>query len=409
MTLPTLRLPDHLAAALAAGHPWVYRDHVAGRPQLPDGAWVRVEAGRAAAVGLWAAEGAIAVRAFRRAPHGGPLAAPDRAWAEAAGARALAARATVATAGTDAYRLLFGEGDGLPGLTVDRYGRYAVARTYADGYQRAGSDAHALLGHVVRALASALRLKGVLAAPRDGAPLAALHGELPPPEVTVREHGLAFLANLHEGQKTGLFLDHRDNRATVRGWAAGRTVANLFAYSGAFSVHALAGGARRAVDVDVAPAALRDAARNVAANAARFPDGAADARGRHATLALDLLADPAAALRHPDLAGSDLIVLDPPSLARNKGQRHAALRAYRRLNAAAMAALPEGGLLATASCTAQVAPDAFRGALAEAAAEAGVDARVLHEAGHAADHPVPLAFPEGRYLKFVLLRVDRPR
>jgi 23S rRNA (cytosine1962-C5)-methyltransferase len=408
MSLPTLKLPDHLGAALAAGHPWVYRDHVPGAPPIADGSWVRVEAGRTAAVGLWAAAGAIAVRVFRRAPTGGPLAPPDRAWVEATVARALDARASVAADHTDAYRLLFGEGDGLPGVTVDRYGRFAVVKTYAEAYRRAGSDAHVLLEQVVRAVAGALRLKGVLAAPQDGAPMTALYGALPPPEVTVFEHGLAFLANLHEGQKTGLFLDHRDNRATVRRWSAGRVVANLFAYSGAFSVHALAGGARRAVDVDVAAAALRDAQRNVAANADSFPDTATiDPRGRHATLALDLLTDPAAALRHPDLADSDLIVLDPPSLARHKGQRHAALRAYRRLNAAAMAALPDGGLLATASCTAQVAPDAFRTALAEAAAEAGVDARVLHEAGHAADHPVPLAFPEGRYLKFVVLRIDR--
>lgn len=416
MTVPTLRLPDHLAAPLAAGHPWIYRDHVPDHPNFRDGAWVRVEAGRAAAIGLWAAEGAIAVRAFRRATAGGPLAAPDRAWVDAAVARAVDQRARLglgqgSPAATDAYRLLFGEGDGLPGLTVDRYGRHAVVKTYADAYRQPGSEAHALLVAVVRALAAALRLKGVLAAPRAGEPLTALHGEMPPPEVTVREHGLAFLANLHEGQKTGLFLDHRENRATVRGLARGRRVANLFAYAGAFSLHALAGGAARAIDVDAAAAALGDAERNVRANAAAIeaadPDGG-PAAGRHATLALDLLADPAAALRHPQLAGSDLIVLDPPSLARHKGQRHAALRAYRRLNAAAMAALPDGGLLATASCTAQVSPEAFRAVLAEAAAEAGVDARVLHEAGHAGDHPVPLAFPEGRYLKFVVLRVDRP-
>jgi len=416
MTLPTLRLPAHLGDALAAGHPWIYRDHVPGRPNLSDGAWVRVEAGRAAAVGLWAAEGAIAVRTFRRATAGGPVAIPDRAWVEAVVARALDQRARLGLGQgspptTDAYRLLFGEGDGLPGLTVDRYGRFAVVKTYADAYRRPGSDAHALLVAAVRALAHGLRLKGILAAPHAGAALTALHGETPPPEVTVREHGLAFLANLHEGQKTGLFLDHRENRATVRRFAHGRRVANLFAYSGAFSVHALAGGARRAVDVDAAGAALEDAARNVGANAAAIETadpGGGPAAGRHATLELDLLADPAAALRHPELAGSNLIVLDPPSLARHKGQRHAALRAYRRLNAAAMAALPDGGLLATASCTAQVSPEAFRGALAEAAAAAGVDARVLHEAGHAGDHPVPLAFPEGRYLKFAVLRIDRP-
>jgi 23S rRNA (cytosine1962-C5)-methyltransferase len=416
MTLPTLRLPDHLADALAAGHPWVYREALRGRPAIPDGAWVRVEAGRAAALGLWAAEGPIAVRAFRRAPEGGPLTPPDRAWVAATVARALDQRDSLglgvgAPVATDAYRVLFGEGDGLPGLTLDRYGRFAVVKTYADAYRRPGSDAHALLAEVARAVAAGLRLRGVLTAPRDGEGLVPLVGELPPPEVTVHEHALAFLANLHEGQKTGLFLDHRENRATVGGLARGRRVANLFAYSGAFSVHALAGGAARAVDVDVAAAALRDAERNVAANAAAIEaaePGGGPAATRHATLPLDLLADPAAALRHPDLAGSDLIVLDPPSLARHKGQRHAALRAYRRLNAAAMAALPAGGLLATASCTAQVSPDAFRGMLAEAALEAGVDARVIHEAGHAADHPVPLAFPEGRYLKFVVLRIDRP-
>ena len=422
MTLPTLRLPDHLAAPLAAGHPWVYRDHVSGRPSIADGAWVRVEAGRAAAVGLWAAEGPIAVRAFRRAPAGGSLAVPDRAWVRATVDRALDQRATAGlgeAAGrpaaeadrTDAYRLLFGEGDGLPGLTLDRYGRYAVAKTYADAYRLPGSDAEALLTEVVRALTGRLRLRGVVAAPHGDEPLAPLWGEPPPREVTVSEHGLTFVANLHEGQKSGLFLDQRDNRATVRSVARGRRVANLFAYAGGFSVHALAGGAVRAVDVDLAVPALRDAERNVAANAAAihaaWPAGG-PAADRHATVSLDLLADPAAALRHPALAGSDLIVLDPPSLARHKGQRHAALRAYRRLNAAALAALPDGGLLATASCTAQVSAEAFREVVAQAAADAGVDARVLREAGHAPDHPVPLAFPEGRYLKLLLLRVDRP-
>jgi 23S rRNA (cytosine1962-C5)-methyltransferase len=398
MNPPTLRLGAALADALAAGHPWIYRDHLP-HERHPDGSWVRLEAGRVRAVGLWSSDGAIAVRVMRRGD-----AVPDRAFVQARIARALAQRSDAGLGSeggsggdTDAYRLLYGEGDGVPGVTIDRYGRYAVAKTYAAGYLTPGSDAHALLVDVARTLRTALGLRGVLHAPHDDAPLRALAGEMPPPEVTVREHGLAFLANLHTGQKTGLFLDHRENRAFVRRIAAGRRVANLFAYTGAFSVHALAGGAERAVDVDVAAAALHDATRNAQANRVA---------ARHATLRLDLLGDPAAALRHEALAGSDLIVLDPPSLARNKGQRHAALRAYTRLNAAAMAALPAGGLLASASCTAQVSPEAFRGALAEAASRAQVDARVLHEAGHAADHPVPLAFPEGRYLKFVLLRID---
>lgn len=414
MALPTLRLPPSLEDAVASGHPWLYRDHLGDPPGLEDGDWLRVEAGRAVGVGLWASHGAIAVRLFRRAAGSGSdaslLSPPDRAWVQAMVRRAIDQRAGLAGGGSDAYRLLYGEGDGLPGITVDRYGRYAVVKSYAEAYRRAGSAAHRLLTEVVRGLAGALPLRGVLAAPQDGEALHPLHGQLPPPELSVREHGLVFLANLHHGQKTGLFLDHRENRVTVRGLAAGRSVANLFSYTGAFSVHALAGGARHALDVDTAADALRDASRNVAANQAAIEAAAegAPAAERHDTLRLDLLADPAAALRHPALHGRDLIVLDPPSLARHKGQRHAALRAYRRLNAAAMAALPDGGLLATASCTAQVSPEAFRDALAEAAREAGVDARVLHEAGHAADHPVPLAFPEGRYLKFMVLRVDRP-
>jgi len=405
VSLPTLRLPARLEGPLSAGHPWVYRDHVAPATELPDGTWVRVEAGRTVAVGLWASDGAIAVRAFRSGPADAPPQVPDAAWVDATVARALALRAGLEEAGSDAYRLVFGEGDGLPGITVDRYGRFAVLQTYASGYGREGSDAAALLRTVVRSLARAVPLSGVLRSRREDAPAQVVWGAEPPPELTVREQGLRFLANLFEGQKTGLFLDHREHRGHVRGLARGRRVANLFAYSGAFSVYALAGGALHAVDVDVASAALHDATRNVAANAAAI---GADANARHATLRADLLSDPATALAAPQLAGSDLIVLDPPSLARRKGQRHAALRTYRRLNAAALAALPEGGLLATASCTAQVSHEAFLAALAEAAAEAGVRAQVVHESGHAADHPVPLSFPEGRYLKFVVLRVTRP-
>jgi 23S rRNA (cytosine1962-C5)-methyltransferase len=405
MSLPTLRLPARLEGPLSAGHPWVYRDHVASGTSLADGTWVRVEAGRTVALGLWASDGAIAVRVFRRGTADAPPQVPDAPWVEATVARALALRAGLEEAGSDAYRLVFGEGDGLPGITVDRYGRFAALQTYASGYGREGSDGAALLRLVVRSLARAVPLTGVLRARREDAPAQAEWGAEPPPELTVREQGLRFLANLFEGQKTGLFLDHREHRAHVRELARGRRVANLFAYSGAFSVYALAGGALHAVDVDVAPAALRDAERNVAANVEAI---GTDATERHETLRADLLSDPAAALAAPQLAGSDLIVLDPPSLARRKGQRHAALRTYRRLNAAALAALPEGGLLATASCTAQVSHEAFLAALAEAAAEAGVCAQVLRESGHAPDHPVPLSFPEGRYLKFVVLRVTRP-
>jgi 23S rRNA (cytosine1962-C5)-methyltransferase len=410
--LPTVRLAPHLEGALAAGHPWVYRDHLpADGRHLPHGGWVRVEAGSAAAVGLADAEGAIALRLYRHAPAGGALAPPDRAWLRAAVERALALRAPIAAAGDDAYRLLAGEGDGLPGITVDRYGRFAVLRTYAPSLAfGAGTAAGAVLSSVVDAVGSLARLRGVVGdgdgVQRAGGEPAVLWGDAPPPQLTVNDGGRRMLVEFGAGQKTGLFLDQRENRRVVQGVAEGRRVLDLFAYTGAFSVAALAGGALSATSVDVSAGALAAAERNVALLGE-------DAIARHATRRADLMRDlggvldeamPQAA-EHP----CDLVVLDPPSLARSKGQRHGAIRTFRRLNAAIMARLPDGGLLATASCTAQVSPSDFRGALAGAALDAGVRAQVLHEAGHALDHPVPLHFPEGRYLTFVLLRVSRPR
>jgi 23S rRNA (cytosine1962-C5)-methyltransferase len=210
----------------------------------------------------------------------------------------------------------------------------------------------------------------------------------------VRERGLAFVANLYHGQKTGLFLDQRENRQKVRELAAGARVLNLFAYNGGFSVYALAGGASFVRSVDVSAAALRDAERNVALN------GFA---GRHETAEADVFD-----YLERDRERYDLVVLDPPSLATRKAQRRTAARAYLRLNARALERVRPGWLLATASCTAQLSPEAFREVLAGAARRAGVRVQLVHEAGHAPDHPLRPEFPEGRYLKFAVLRVLEP-
>jgi 23S rRNA (cytosine1962-C5)-methyltransferase len=430
--LPTVRLTPSLEGALAGRHPWIYRDHLpdAGRA-LPHGGWVRVEAGRAAAIGLYDEEGQVALRLYRHAPAGGALTPPDRAFLRRAVAAAVDLRAPLEARGDDAYRLLFGEGDALPGIVVDRYGRYAVVRTYAPSLvPDAGTAASRTLETVVEAVAQSAGLRGVLFsggptggraaadpsagdragdagghAASDGAPVL-LRGEAPPPELTVRDGGRSMLVEFGAGQKTGLFLDQRENRSVVAGVARGRRVVDLFAYSGAFTVAALAGGAAHVTSVDVSSGALAAARRNVALLGE-------EASGRHEVHRADLMRELDAGLDatmgpRGTPSAVDLVVLDPPSLARNKGQRHAALRAFRRLNAGVMERLPEGGLLATASCTAQVSPDDFRGALAAAATDAGVRAQILHEAGHALDHPVPLSFPEGRYLTFVLLRLSRP-
>lgn len=380
MSLPTLTLDKKLEPALASGHPWLYRNHLPGH-RLETGDWVRVQAGKAQAIGLYDAESAIAVRFFSRDG------VPERSLIEARVKEALTLREGLFADGeTNAYRLLFGEGDYLPGITVDRYDRYAVLQTYARSLE-------VLVPEVVKSLAKGLKLRGIVRRGEGG--LEALWGQVPPPELTVTENNLRLIANLHEGQKTGLFLDHRDNRLTLSRYCRGKTVLNLFSYSGAFSLYAVKGGAQEVTSVDIAPAATKDAKRNFELNG--FDSSA------HTFISADvfkLLDDYVRGKRR-----FDVIVLDPPSLARDKASRFAAMRAYRKLNSSAIRCALPGGLLASASCTSQVSPADFKVILGEAATEAGRRLQIFHEAGHAADHPVPANFPEGRYLKFVVGRV----
>jgi 23S rRNA (cytosine1962-C5)-methyltransferase len=369
----------HAQTHLARGHPWVYRDQTSGAPALQPGALVRVQSGRWQGVGLWDAEGAIAVRLL---PARG---VPGRAWVADRVAEAWELRAAVRRTPTTAYRWLHGEGDGLPGLVVDLYGDFAVIQTYSPGVEP-------LVEGALEALHAHTRLRGVLRRRESGVDIA--WGAPPPPDLTVEEYGLLFAVDLERGQKTGLFLDHRENRRWLQPWCAGRTVLNAFGYTGAYSLYALRGGAAQVITADVAPTgdAFR---RNLDLNGY---DG-----GAHPFLQVDcfeLLDDYGRQGRR-----FDIVILDPPAFARSKAQRHAALRAYVRLNHLALGCVKPGGLLATASCTAQVSPASFREALAEAARKAGCRLQVIHEAGQPVDHPLLAGFPEGRYLKFVVARV----
>lgn len=399
-SLQTLTLAPQLQTAVASGHPWIYRDHLP-RHSLEDGQVVEIKAGGAAAYGVYSASGAIAVRLYGGAP-------PDRVTVQGRVADALALRAKLMSAGTDCYRLVNGEGDRLPGLSVDRYGRYAVVKRYASGLDEVAQV-------VAKEMGTRQKLRGVVervAVPqgRSGGEdsgkraLVPLWGEPPPPKLTVTENSLSFEVDLWHGQKSGAFLDQRENRQLVREHSDGRRVLNLFAYTGGFSIYALAGGAAHVTSVDVAEAALASIEPTLGLNGLPVE--------RHTATVADVFESlprwAAAAEGDPDGAASqryDLVIVDPPSLANNAEQRRRAQRAYLRLNRDAFRLVAPGGLLASASCTAQVSPESFKQALAEAAQAAGVSAQVVAERGHAVDHPVPLAFPEGRYLKFVLLRV----
>jgi 23S rRNA (cytosine1962-C5)-methyltransferase len=380
MALPTVTLSPKLEFAIFSGHPWIYRDHLPFEHDLETGEWVQVIAGKARAYGLYDDSSPIAIRLFgREEPSAGFIS--ERVQA------ALELRQLLFDKTTNAHRLISGEGDFLPGITVDRYERYAVVQTYADCLET-------ILPEVVRALSKgSFALKGIVR--RVDGVMQCLWGELPPPELTILENGLKIIANLYDGQKTGLFLDHRDNRAKLGQLANGKTVLNLFAYTGAFSLYAARGGATKISSVDIAPAAMIDAKRNFALN------------GFDPELHDFLAADCFNLLETYAKEGKkfDLVILDPPSLARSKDNRYAAARAYKKLNLLALRCVNDGGMLASASCTSQISPEHFKEILLEAGLDARKRLQILQENGHAPDHPVPVAFPEGRYLKFVLSRV----
>jgi len=369
----------------------VYRDHVPkGRTPPRTGAFVRVQAGAFEAVALWDPVSPIALRIFSRER------VPDAAWFNARVREALSLRGPLRAAGTTAFRLLNGEGDGVPGVVADVYERFVVLVTYADSLA-------SVLPMLVAALERELAPEGIVLRERRSAGdsgdaesrLRLLSGQKPPSRLVVSENGMRLSANLEAGQKTGLFLDHRENRAFVRALAQGRECLNLFSYTGAFSVALALGGAKHVTSVDVATGALDAARENFALNRL--------APEEHAFVAADVF-------RYLEAARAegrrfDLVVCDPPSFAKSREHARAALRAYVRLNAQGLSVTRPGGLYAAASCTAQVSPEAFRDALAQAAARARVRFQIVHDAAQAIDHPVAVGHPEGRYLKFVLGRV----
>jgi 23S rRNA (cytosine1962-C5)-methyltransferase len=373
-------LPRELRKQIQQGHPWIYRDSLPEQVSLLPGTWVQVRCGKLARYGLWDAQSPIAVRLFSSQQ------VPDGAWIAERVRQAWKLRAPLRNQGITAYRWVYGEGDGIPGVVVDLYAQYAVIETYADSVET-------LLDWIVPALRASAPLRGILL--RKGR-VRSLWGREPPRDLIVEEHGLRMHVDLFAGQKTGLFLDQRENRRYLEEWCAGQQVLNCFAYTGGFTLYAVRGGADRVVSVDIAPQTAHAARDNLSLNGFD-PD-------QHPFVVGDCfeLLDTYAAQGER----FDLIVLDPPSLARSKKSRHAALRAYGRLNQSAMRCIPPGGLLATASCTSQVSPQAFRDMLGAAAAQAGRRMLILHEAGQALDHPVPAHFGEGRYLKFVLGRIE---
>jgi len=387
MPLPSVRLRKDLSLHIAAGHPWVYADALAAPASAATGAVVDVLGvdGRFVARGLWDGESPIAVRIYT----GDAGEAVDDALVRRRLSAALAARVgAFDETTTDCFRWCNGEGDSLPGVVVDVYARTAVVRFD-------GEAARALKSGVIAALPSLRPLDQIYERSR-GARGEVLWGTEPPRPVEVKEHGARFGVDVHSGQKTGFFLDQRENRRLLGGFAGGLDVVNLFGYTGGFSVHCALGGAQRVTTVDVARQALVDAAANFRRNG--LDDDA------HAFVCEDAFGW----MRRTADEGRrfGLTIVDPPSFAPSERTLKKALAAYRDLNVLGLKLVAPGGLLASASCSSHVDMEAFCTMLAAAAVAARRPIRILELRGQPADHPSLPAFPEGRYLKFVLARVD---
>ena len=294
----------------------------------------------------------------------------------------------------NALRLIHGESDGLPGLVVDRYADVLVAQFLAAGVERwrdpildALLEMSGCEAIFERSDAEVRKLEGL--EPRVGF----ARGNRNAARCPIIEYGLNFRVDVEQGQKTGFFLDQRENRQRVRALAAGREVLDGFCYTGGFSVAALAGGAKRVTAVESSAPALQVAKENLAAN----PLDASKVDFRQADVFSELrkLRDSAARF--------DLIILDPPKFAPTAAQVKKAARAYKDINLWALKLLAPGGLLATFSCSGAVSAELFQSIVAGAALDAGGEARIIERFGAAADHPVALAFPEGEYLKGLLV------
>ena len=379
-------------------HPWLFSGAVAqldGRARPGDTVEVVSHEGRPLARAAWSPASQIRARVWSFDAQE----SIDHAFFKRRVAAAVARRAALPELmGQQGLRLIHAESDGLPGVIADRYGDTVVVQLTtagADKWRAAIADSlHKATGCArifERSDVEVRNLEGL--EPVTGW----LLGEASGDELVIEEHGVKMVVDIFAGHKTGFYLDQRDNRRRVAELARGRRVLNCFCYTAGFSLQALAGGAREVVSMDSSGPALATAQRNLALNPQL-----------DAARATWLEADVFAELRNMRASGEsyDLIVLDPPKFAHTAAHAERAARAYKDINLSALRLLAPGGLLMTYSCSGGVNAELFQKIVAGSALDAQRTARIVQRLQGAADHPVDLAFPEGDYLKGLLLQVD---
>lgn len=296
---------------------------------------------------------------------------------------------------TNGWRLVFAEGDGLPGLILDYYNGLVVFLAQSLGMYKARYDIVSALKICLKDKLIAVYDKSVFAKKQEGTHdqhfLTVTQAENP---VMIHENGYSFLVDYIYGQKTGFFLDQRDNRYLVGKYSNGKKVLNLFSYTGGFSVYALKNGASAVYSVDSSASAIEMAGKNIELNCPEIAD-------KHH----GVIADVKEYLQVME-SDFDLIILDPPAFAKHRESRHKAILGYKYLNSAAMKRIRNGGILFTFSCSQLVTADLFESMALSAAIEAGRNVRIIHRLSQPADHPVSIFHPEGNYLKGLVLYVE---
>jgi 23S rRNA (cytosine1962-C5)-methyltransferase len=387
-TYPPVQLRTDRVRNVQSGHPWIFSGALAGTPKVADGSLVRIMAGKQfVGIGYYNSHTDIAIRV---------LSLSD----EVIDARFFADRFRTLRrrkeewlpAKTNAFRAVFGEADGIPGLVVDKYNNVLVTQFHTFGMN---SLKQVVVEGLVKAFSPATiversdvgvrKMEGL-----EDQPIGILYGK-DVTEVEIEEQGRKFLVNVIEGQKTGFFLDQRENRQAITRYCSGRTMVNCFSYTGGFSVYAAA-TAKRVVSVDISKPAMEFCRRNFKLNGLAAPE--------KDFLAVDVF-DYLKAMQPGEF---DFIILDPPSFAKNRKQLPNAIKAYTTINSKALEKLPEGGILVSSSCTSHVDPGTFVKILNQAAINTRCTLKVLESREQPFDHPYNLAFPEGRYLKFFILQ-----
>lgn len=379
--------------SLRDGHPWIFDKSITkynADAQTGDLAIIYgTKSNKVIGIGLWDAESPIRIKVLH---HGGPANINEQ-WVESKIQAAYEIRKPLLETDTNSYRLVFGENDDLPSLIIDIYDHVAVIKLYALIWLPL---LDVIVKHILSISGAAtcvLRLsRNAERASQEYYNGQILHGQLDDPVVIFREHGVRFSANVIKGHKTGYFLDHRDNRHRVGQMAKGKSVLDVFAYAGGFSVHALAGGASEVSSVDISKPALDLAKYNASLNTHT---------GKHITLAGDAF-EIMQQLKY-SRKQFDIVVVDPPSFAKKADEVSRAKSSYRKLTQLAIPLVKKGGVLLSASCSSRVKAEDFYELVLDEVSKSGRSYKVLDRTQHDIDHPI--GFAEGAYLKSIYVEL----